>query len=167
MERLGTLTVVALMLTFVGALNWGLIGFFDWNLVDAVFGGGAREETSAFSRVIYALVGLAGLVSLFLLPRLREQAGELDLSLRRFYHADDDASRREKEQALEQELKKKFPVTVDDAALAKMPMPPPNTAAPGPMMKPDMRMMPTLGAPRLPMTPPPAPPPPAPPKAPQ
>jgi hypothetical protein len=74
---------------------------------------------------------------------------------------------REKEQALEQELKKKFPVTVDDAALAKMPMPPPNTAAPGPMMKPDMRMMPTLGAPRLPMTPPPAPPPPAPPKAPQ
>ena len=42
----------------IGALNWGLIGFFNWNLVDAIFGGGAREATSAGSRVIYALVGL-------------------------------------------------------------------------------------------------------------
>ena len=73
MERLGTLTVVALILTFVGALNWGLIGFFNWNLIDAIFGGGAHEETGTFSRVIYALVGLGGLVGLFLLPRLREQ----------------------------------------------------------------------------------------------
>jgi peptidyl-prolyl cis-trans isomerase C len=81
---------------------------------------------------------------------------------------------REKEQALEAELRKKFPVTVDDAALAKMPMPPPNTAAQqAPVGKPDMRMLPTLGSPpRLavpPTMPPPqapAPPPPAPPKAP-
>ena len=78
---------------------------------------------------------------------------------------------REKEQALEQELRKKFPVTVDEAALAKMPMPAPNpSATPGPG-KPDMRMLPTLGAPRLPMQPtpgaaPPPPPPAPPPKAP-
>ena len=71
---------------------------------------------------------------------------------------------REKEKALEEELKKKFPVTVDDAALAKMPMPPPNVAAQNPASKPDMRMQPGLGAPpRMPM-PPPVPPPPAPPK---
>ena len=73
---------------------------------------------------------------------------------------------REKEKALEEELKKKFPVTVDDAALAKMPMPPPNVAAQNPPGKPDMRIHPSLGAaPRMPM-PMPVPPPPAPPQAP-
>jgi hypothetical protein len=72
---------------------------------------------------------------------------------------------KEKEQALEQELRKKFPVTIDDAALAKLPMPPPNTASPTPINKPDMRMLPTLGAqPHVPLKPP--APPPAPPKTP-
>jgi hypothetical protein len=69
---------------------------------------------------------------------------------------------KEKEQALEQELRKKFPVTIDDAALAKLPMPPPNTSSPAPINKPDMRMLPTLGAPpHVPLKPP-APSPPAP-----
>jgi hypothetical protein len=73
---------------------------------------------------------------------------------------------REKERALEQELRKKFPVTIDDAALAKLPMPPPNSSAPAPLTKPDMRVMPTLGTPtRIPLQAP-APPPPAPPKTP-
>lgn len=73
---------------------------------------------------------------------------------------------REKEHALEEELKKKFPVTVDDAALAKMPMPAPNTAAQNASPRPEMKMMPGIGGPpRVPM-PVPAPPPPAPPKAP-
>lgn len=60
----------ALVLATIGAINWGLIGFFNWNLVDAIFGGGSNEMTSAASRVVYALVGLAGLASLFLLPNL-------------------------------------------------------------------------------------------------
>jgi uncharacterized membrane protein YuzA (DUF378 family) len=55
---------VLLIVSIIGALNWGLIGFFNWNLVDAIFGGGAHEQTSAASRVIYALVGLAGLGTL-------------------------------------------------------------------------------------------------------
>lgn len=53
----------------IGAINWGLVGFFNFNLVDAIFGGGARETTSAASRVIYALVGLAGLAMIALLPK--------------------------------------------------------------------------------------------------
>ena len=53
-------------------MNWGLIGFFNFNLVDAIFGGGSAEETSGLSRVIYALVGLAGLAALAFLPKLRE-----------------------------------------------------------------------------------------------
>ena len=64
MERTSGLAKVVLTIAIIGALNWGLIGFFNWNLVDAIFGGGAREQTSGFSRFIYALVGLAGLVSI-------------------------------------------------------------------------------------------------------
>lgn len=61
-----------LVIAIIGALNWGLIGFFNWNLVDAIFGGGSAEITSGVSRVVYAIVGLAGLVSLFFLPRIRQ-----------------------------------------------------------------------------------------------
>ncbi len=48
--------VVALVLVLVGGLNWGLVGFFDYNLVDSLFG-----EGSVASRVVYGLVGLAAL----------------------------------------------------------------------------------------------------------
>jgi uncharacterized membrane protein YuzA (DUF378 family) len=64
MERMSGFTKALLAVAIIGAINWGLVGFFNWNLVDAIFGGGAREETSTFSRFIYALVGLAGLASL-------------------------------------------------------------------------------------------------------
>lgn len=57
----------ALVLAVIGAINWGLVGFFNFNLVDAIFGGGSNEETSTASRVVYALVGLAGLAALPLL----------------------------------------------------------------------------------------------------
>jgi uncharacterized protein len=53
-----------LTLAIIGAINWGLIGLFNWNLVDAIFGGGTREVTSGFSRVIYTLVGLGGALAL-------------------------------------------------------------------------------------------------------
>jgi len=45
---------IALTLTLIGALNWGLVGFFDFNLVTALFG-----EGSALSRIVFALVGLS------------------------------------------------------------------------------------------------------------
>lgn len=50
---------IALTLVIVGAVNWGLIGFFQFDLVAAIFG-----ELSMFSRIIYALVGIAGIYSL-------------------------------------------------------------------------------------------------------
>ena len=46
----------ALTLTIIGAVNWGLIGFFNFNLVAFLFG-----SMSWLSRIIYALVGLSGL----------------------------------------------------------------------------------------------------------
>lgn len=47
--------VICLILVIIGAVNWGLIGFFNFNLVEAIFG------FNWVARVIYALVGLAGL----------------------------------------------------------------------------------------------------------
>ena len=49
---------IALLLVIVGAVNWGLVGLFQFDLVAALFGG----QTAALSRVVYALVGLAGVV---------------------------------------------------------------------------------------------------------
>jgi uncharacterized membrane protein YuzA (DUF378 family) len=53
---------IALLLTIIGAINWGLIGFFGFNLVAAIFG-----DDSALTRIIYGLVGIAGLLNLGLL----------------------------------------------------------------------------------------------------
>ncbi|MFK2826595.1 DUF378 domain-containing protein [Bacillus sp. B190/17] len=58
-----TLQRIALTLTIIGAINWGLIGFFRFDLVAALFGG----QGAFLSRVIYSLVGLSGLFCLTLL----------------------------------------------------------------------------------------------------
>ena len=47
---------IALVLIIIGAINWGLVGIFNFNLVDAIFG-----TMSIISRIIYALVGISGL----------------------------------------------------------------------------------------------------------
>jgi Domain of unknown function (DUF378). len=59
----------ALALTIIGAINWGLIGFFQYDLVAAIFGG----QSAPLSRIIYGLVGLAGLVNLGLLFKPSEE----------------------------------------------------------------------------------------------
>ncbi len=51
-----TLNLIALTLTIIGAINWGLIGLFNFNLVAFLFG-----DMTLLSRIIYSLVGLAGL----------------------------------------------------------------------------------------------------------
>lgn len=62
-----TLDIIALILVVIGAINWGLIGFFQYDLVAAIFG-----EMATFTRVIYALVGIAGLYSISFIGRDRE-----------------------------------------------------------------------------------------------
>jgi len=59
---------IALILTIIGAINWGLIGFFQFDLVASIFGG----SNTALSRIIYGLVGIAGLVNLGLLFKPNE-----------------------------------------------------------------------------------------------
>ncbi len=53
------LLVIAKILVIIGGLNWGLVGVFDYNLVDALFGAG-----SVGSRVVYIVVGVAALLTI-------------------------------------------------------------------------------------------------------
>ena len=51
----------ALVLTIIGALNWGLIGLFNFDLVASIFG-----SMTIVTRTIYTLVGIAGLINVML-----------------------------------------------------------------------------------------------------
>ncbi len=57
-----TVQKILLVITIIGAINWGLIGILDFNLVDTIFGAG-----SLFSRIIYSLVGISGLINIGIL----------------------------------------------------------------------------------------------------
>jgi uncharacterized membrane protein YuzA (DUF378 family) len=61
---LKVLDMVAATLLVVGGLNWGLVGIAEFDLVAAIFGGLEFGETNAGSRIVYALVGLAGVYGL-------------------------------------------------------------------------------------------------------
>ena len=58
---------IALTLVIVGALNWLLIGLFNFDLVASIFG-----AMSTFSRIIYTLVGISGIISIGLYTRINE-----------------------------------------------------------------------------------------------
>ena len=57
----------ALTIVVIGAINWGLIGFFNFNLVSFIFGGSALV-----CRIIYAIVGVCGLYLLSLYGRIAD-----------------------------------------------------------------------------------------------
>jgi len=63
--KLNAIDWVALILVIVGGLNWGLVGAFDFNLVDALFG-----EMSALARIVYVLVGLSAIYLVFTATKL-------------------------------------------------------------------------------------------------
>ena len=55
-----TLRKIALAFVIIGAINWGLIALFQFDLVASIFGG----QDAALSRIIYGIVGLSGLICL-------------------------------------------------------------------------------------------------------
>lgn len=57
-----TLQKICLVITIIGAINWGLIGLFDFNLVASLFG-----STSMLSKIVYSIVGITGLINIGLL----------------------------------------------------------------------------------------------------
>lgn len=67
MSNLNVIDWISLVLIIIGALNWGLIGLFKFNLVKAVLGEGA------YARTVYSLVGLGGLYAIYLVTQLNRQ----------------------------------------------------------------------------------------------
>ncbi len=63
---------LALILSIIGAVNWGLVGIFRFDLVGWLFGG----QTAVISRIIFTIVGLAGLWCVSLLFRERPEIVE-------------------------------------------------------------------------------------------
>ncbi len=59
---MNTLQKICLVITIIGAINWGFIGLLEINLVESIFG----VET-VISRIIYSLVGLTGLINVGIL----------------------------------------------------------------------------------------------------
>ena len=63
---------IALILSIIGSINWGLVGLFQFDLVAWLFGG----QTSLFSRLVYTVVALAGLWCISFLFRKNRIGGE-------------------------------------------------------------------------------------------
>ncbi len=63
---------LSLILVIIGALNWLLVGLFQFDFVAWIFGG----QATVLARIIYSIVGIAGLWSISLLFRSREKAAE-------------------------------------------------------------------------------------------
>lgn len=59
MAKKSVLDVIALILVIIGGLNWGLVGLFSYNIVDAIFGAGT------VAKIIYILVGLSALYLIY------------------------------------------------------------------------------------------------------
>lgn len=67
MSKLKSLDLIAIILLIIGGLNWGLVGLFGFDLVKAIFG-----DMSIVSRVVYVLVGIASVYSLFIVGKLKK-----------------------------------------------------------------------------------------------
>jgi len=68
MKKLTTLDLIVLILTIVGALNWGLIGLFNFDLVAAIFG-----DMSVITRIVYSLVGVSAIYLACISPSLTKK----------------------------------------------------------------------------------------------
>ncbi len=69
MKRASTLDWVAIILVIIGALNWGLVGLFQYDLVASLFSG----SESIVSRIVYTLVGLAGIWLAIMTPKFSKE----------------------------------------------------------------------------------------------
>ncbi len=71
---LGIVNMVAPILVSVGAINWGLIGLFEYNFIEEVFSdGGSALHTSTLAKIIYILIGASAIYTLGLIPRLMKK----------------------------------------------------------------------------------------------
>ena len=69
MKQLSVIDWIAIVLAIIGAVNWGLVGLFSFDLVAAIFG-----NMSILSRIVYDLVGLAGIYLIFAVGMLQKKS---------------------------------------------------------------------------------------------
>jgi hypothetical protein len=62
--KMSALDWITFILVVIGGLNWGLVGFFNWNLVTTIFGSGT------FTMIIYDLVGLSTLWMIYHMAKM-------------------------------------------------------------------------------------------------
>jgi uncharacterized membrane protein YuzA (DUF378 family) len=72
MTKLNWLDWTAFTLLIIGGLNWGLIGLFGFNLVEIIFG------AATFGRIIYTLVGLSALYSIYSLSKISSTTARME-----------------------------------------------------------------------------------------
>jgi len=65
--KMNIVSWIVVVLVIIGALNWGLVGIFNFDLVKTIFG-----DMSVVSRIIYSLVGIAGLYMIYLASKMKE-----------------------------------------------------------------------------------------------
>ena len=63
--KLNIIDMLAAVLVIVGGINWGLVGWLDYNLVDMIFG-----EGSMLARAVYAIVGVAALYMIYMMFKM-------------------------------------------------------------------------------------------------
>lgn len=68
MPRLSVLDWIALILVIVGGLNWGLVGAFQFDLVESIFG-----TMTAAARTVYVIVGLAAVYAIFTTAKVSKE----------------------------------------------------------------------------------------------
>ncbi len=67
-NNMKALDYTVLTIILIGAINWGLIGFFDFDLVSSIFG-----QMTMLTRIIYALVGIGGLYAISYYGRMQTE----------------------------------------------------------------------------------------------
>jgi uncharacterized membrane protein YuzA (DUF378 family) len=68
MYKLGLLDKISLILVIIGAINWGLIGLFNFNLVGSILG----EPANLIGRLVYIFIGVAGINIIMLLFKMKK-----------------------------------------------------------------------------------------------
>lgn len=72
------ITIIAMILTIIGALNWLLVGVFNFNLVTFIFG------ASVFTAIVYILVGLAGIWLIYYLIKHKFRSSDINENMRKY-----------------------------------------------------------------------------------
>lgn len=70
MYKFNLIDKISFILVFIGALNWGLLGLFNLNIVGAIWG----EPANLISRIIYIIIGTAGIYLLLLFLRMKKKS---------------------------------------------------------------------------------------------